>query len=120
MTRRNLYFLLIDQTNQFEKSFQGWALRVIMDRIFSEIWTDCQWWDSYKLARRYRIYPRVQSNSSFGSWMCQVAGREHLKRKGQRHVSPDYKGEGEDRGVSPSKHAVRCTLRHIEFKAWGT
>lgn len=81
---KEIYFLLNDQTDQLKQSFQGKALRVIMNRIFSEIWTDYQRWDGYKLARRYRIHPRVQGNGCLKGWLLQEASKEHLKRKGHR------------------------------------
>lgn len=39
---RSLYYLLKDRADLFEQSLQGQALRAIMDRILSEIWTDNQ------------------------------------------------------------------------------
>lgn len=102
---KGLYYLLEDQADQLEQFLQGRALRVIIYRIFFEIWTDNRGWDGYKLAKRYRVHPRVQGNSHFEGCLHQTASRESLKRKGQRRdpdfILPDYKAEGKDRGFTP-------------------
>lgn len=66
---RALYFLLKDYQGIFRSNLQGLAMWALLDQILIEIWADDRRWEGYRLARRYRACPRIQSSDCFAKWL---------------------------------------------------